>query len=47
MKRSFFVYALTLVIGVAFVLVGGTNVNAGPIKLTYSNFFPPTHIQSK
>ncbi|MBW2023301.1 MAG: C4-dicarboxylate ABC transporter substrate-binding protein, partial [Deltaproteobacteria bacterium] len=40
-------FALVLLIGVAFMTVGGTKATAGPIKLTYSNFFPPTHIQSK
>ena len=24
-----------------------SQVQAGPVKLTYSNFFPPAHIQSK
>lgn len=36
--------------GIAFVCAcgwGGAVVAAEPIKLSYSNFFPPTHIQSK
>ncbi len=47
MKSRYFIFALAFVIGIAFVMVGGTRATAGPIKLTYSNFFPPTHIQSK
>ena len=34
-------------IGLAFVAMGTITAEAGPIKLTYSHFFPPTHIQSK
>ncbi len=37
---------LILAIGIGILAMGG-NLHAGPIKLTYSNFFPPTHIQSK
>lgn len=38
----------TVIFG-AFILLLGTPLssNSAPIKLTYSNFFPPTHIQSK
>lgn len=33
--------------GIAFIALGSLKAEAAPIKLTYSNFFPPTHIQSK
>lgn len=47
MKRTWLVIGLLL--GFAAANFGGlcTPVGAGPIKLTYSNFFPPTHIQSQ
>jgi len=38
---------LILCVGLAFVFLGSVTAQAGPIKLTYSNFFPPGHIQSK
>jgi len=47
MKRQIFSFVLATLIGVAFVATGAVEVQAGPVKLTYSNFFPPTHIQSK
>ena len=47
MKKNLFVFLLVFCIGLVFNLVGPFNAEAGPIKLTYSNFFPPTHIQSK
>jgi len=34
-------------ITVTFILAGAPKAQAAPIKLTYSNFFGPTHIQSK
>lgn len=30
-----------------FYVLGGVSAAADPVKLSYSNFFPPTHIQSK
>jgi len=38
-----------LVVALAFIVISppGAEVQAAPVKLTYSNFFPPTHIQSK
>jgi len=47
MKKTVLVAFLTLCFGAVFLAVGLSPVQAGPIKLTYSNFFPPTHIQSK
>lgn len=42
------VVSLTLVsFAIAVGLAAGPGHAADPIKLTYSNFFPPTHIQSK
>ena len=40
---------LFLIVAFAFIIVGppGAPVQAAAVKLTYSNFFPPTHIQSK
>jgi len=38
---------LILAIGIGILMPGAATVQAGPIKLTYSNFFPPAHIQSK
>lgn len=50
MKKSVRVFAL-VVFALSFCVVGGAigpgATVAGTIKLTYSNFFPPTHIQSK
>ena len=46
LRRScYLVLGVVLVLGI--MVGGGTQAAAGPIKLTYSNFFPPTHIQSK
>jgi len=47
MKRTFAGFFLFLFIGAGILALGSVNVQAGPVKLTYSNFFPPTHIQSK
>ena len=48
MKKRIFLFFLIAIIGIAFMSVGGfKNRNLHLIKLTYSNFFPPTHIQSK
>ena len=48
MKKKIFLFFLIAIIGIAFMTVGAYKAQAQqPIKLTYSNFFPPTHIQSK
>ena len=47
MKKKIFLFFLIAIIGIAFMTVGSFKAQAAPIKLTYSNFFPPTHIQSK
>ena len=39
--------AITAIIGIAFMWAATPKAQAAPIKLTYSNFFPPFHIQSK
>jgi TRAP-type C4-dicarboxylate transport system substrate-binding protein len=43
MKKQIIAITLILCMG----LIGFGTAEAGPIKLTYSNFFPPGHIQSK
>jgi len=45
-RKSFIIFSL-ICVGFVFGIVGISNVEAGPVKLTYSNFFPPGHIQSK
>ncbi len=47
MKRKLFVSCMIVAAGIAFIVLGSLKAEAAPIKLTYSNFFPPTHIQSK
>ncbi len=47
MKKGIVFFALFLSFGIAFLAFTTSPVQAGPIKLTYSNFFPPTHVQSK
>lgn len=47
MKSKIALFCLLAFLGTAFIAAAPSGVNAGPIKLTYSNFFPPTHIQSK
>ena len=46
MKKKIFLFFLVACVGVGFLTVGSIKTEAA-IKLTYSNFFPPTHIQSK
>ena len=46
MKRRIILFFLVICVGVGFLTVGPKKAEAA-IKLTYSNFFPPTHIQSK
>jgi TRAP-type C4-dicarboxylate transport system substrate-binding protein len=38
---------MMITIGFYFGPLGVSKVDASPVKLTYSNFFPPAHIQSK
>jgi TRAP-type C4-dicarboxylate transport system substrate-binding protein len=47
MKKLLLTCAFILCIGLAFGFLSFDTAQAGPIKLTYSNFFPPTHIQSR
>lgn len=47
MKKKIFLVLMATCIGLAFITMGTLKAQAAPIKLTYSNFFPPTHIQSK
>lgn len=47
MKKQLLVLMLVVCIGLAFGFISPVTAEAGPIKLTYSNFFPPGHIQSK
>jgi TRAP-type C4-dicarboxylate transport system substrate-binding protein len=45
-RKSFLIFSL-ICIGLILSFTGVSKVEAGPVKLTYSNFFPPGHIQSK
>jgi TRAP-type transport system periplasmic protein len=47
MKKKAFLFIIIGFIGVAFVATGFTTAEAASVKLTYSDFFPPTHIQAK
>jgi TRAP-type C4-dicarboxylate transport system substrate-binding protein len=47
MKKRLLLFLPVIFIGLAIVLTGVPTVQAGPIKLTYSNFFPPFHVQSR
>ncbi|MDY6791685.1 MAG: TRAP transporter substrate-binding protein [Thermodesulfobacteriota bacterium] len=47
MKRKIFLFLAVAFIGLAFIVTGVTTAEAKTLKLTYSCFFPPTHIQSK
>ncbi|MDM8548674.1 TRAP transporter substrate-binding protein [Desulfobacterales bacterium HSG2] len=47
MKTKLFLYFLVAFAGAAFVIMESSDVRAEAIKLTYSCFFPPTHIQSQ
>ena len=47
MKKQFLALMLVVCIGLAFGYTGPVTAEAGSVKLTYSNFFPPGHIQSK
>lgn len=47
MSKKIFLLFVCVFVGIAFLTMGVLKAQAAPIKLTYSNFFPPTHIQSK
>ena len=47
MKKKTFFPTLVITIGLTFILAGYYKAEAGSITLRYSNFFPPTHIQSQ
>ena len=47
MKKTVFLICLAICVGLSFSSIGAVNAEAGTVKLTYSNFFPPGHIQSK
>ncbi len=47
MKKTVFFILLAICLGLSFSSIGALNADAGTVKLTYSNFFPPGHIQSK
>ncbi len=47
MKEKFFLLTAAAFFSVMFTFFSTSSVFAGTITLTYSNFFPPTHIQSK
>ncbi len=47
MKKQIFTSMLILCVGLALGFMSPVTAEAGPVKLTYSNFFPPGHIQSK
>jgi TRAP-type C4-dicarboxylate transport system substrate-binding protein len=47
MKKQLIALMLVVCIGLAFGLISPVTAQAASVKLTYSNFFPPGHIQSK
>ena len=47
MKKQLVALILVVCVGLAFSFISPVTAEAGPTKLTYSNFFPPGHIQSK
>jgi len=47
MMKKIFLFLTVVCIGLAFVSMNALESQAAPIKLTYSNFFPPSHIQAK
>lgn len=47
MKKQIFTFLLILCVGLAFGFMSTVTAEAASVKLTYSNFFPPGHIQSK
>ena len=47
MKKQFFTFLLIFCVGLALGFMSPVTAEAASVKLTYSNFFPPGHIQSK
>jgi len=47
MKKLIFTFLLILCVGLALGFMSPVTADAASVKLTYSNFFPPGHIQSK
>ncbi len=47
MKKQLIAFMLILCVGLAFGFMSPVTAEAASTKLTYSNFFPPGHIQSK
>ncbi len=47
MKKQIFTFLLIFCVGLALGFMSPVTVEAASVKLTYSNFFPPGHIQSK
>jgi len=47
MKKQFIASILVICIGLVFGFISPATAEAAAVKLTYSNFFPPGHIQSK
>jgi TRAP-type C4-dicarboxylate transport system substrate-binding protein len=47
MRKQILTPMLILVVGLAFGFMNPVTAEAASVKLTYSNFFPPGHIQSK
>jgi TRAP-type C4-dicarboxylate transport system substrate-binding protein len=45
--KKIFLFFLIAAVGMAFTMTVPLKADAAPIKLTYSNFFPPSHIQAK
>ena len=47
MKKQIFTFLLIFCVGLALGFMSPVTAEAASVKLTYSNFFPPGHIQSK
>ena len=47
MRKQIFTVLLIICVGLAFGFMSPATAEAASVKLTYSNFFPPGHIQSK
>jgi len=47
MKKQLIAFMLVFCVGLALGFVNPLHADAASVKLTYSNFFPPGHIQSK
>ena len=47
MKKQIFTFLLIFCVGLVLGFMSPVTAEAASVKLTYSNFFPPGHIQSK